>query len=323
MLIVLQDFPDPDAVAAAAALKELARSIEKMSVSVGCSGVVGRAENRVLVRYMDINLLRMKTVDLTQYDLIAMVDTQPATGNNDLPPDVLPHIVIDHHPINRNTRRCEFHDIRKQYGATSTILYEYLIAAGITVTTQLATALVYGIRSDTDELGREISQYDVDAFVALYPSVNHRIMGRIKMAPLPDDYYGMLHGALDAAKRYGSAIVASMGPIVNPDMIGEVADLLLRANECEWALCFGSFDGRLLLSLRTARPDGNAGQLMHKLVWRKGTGGGHGAMAGGQVGVAGLDQPGMRKLEEMLIKRFLKQTGNQGARSANLITVSG
>ena len=323
MLIVLQDFPDPDAIAAAAALKELARVMADLSVSVACSGVVGRSENRALVRYMDINMLRMKKVDTDQFDLIAMVDTQPTTGNNDLSPEILPQIVIDHHPINNTTRRCEFHDIRKHYGATATILYEYLTTAGIPPSTQLATALVYGIRSDTDDLGREISQYDVDAFVDLYPSVNHRIMGRMKMASLPDEYYVMLHTALEAARRYGSSIVADIGVIENPDMIGEVADLLLRGENCEWTLCFGCFEGRLLLSVRTAATDGDAGQVVTKLVAQKGTGGGHGAMAGGQINVDSATQTEMRSLEKMLLTRFLKQTGNEGERCARLVKASG
>jgi len=322
MLIVLQDFPDPDAMASAAALKELARVMAGLQVSVACSGVVGRSENRALVKYMDINLLNLQTVDFRQYDVIAMLDTQPQTGNNALPQDIRPNIVIDHHPIVSNTRKSDYHDIRKQYGATSTMLYEYLKAAGITVSTQLATALVYGIRSDTDDLGREISQNDVAAFVDLYPSVNHRIMGRIQRASLPAEYYGMLHDALVAARKYGRAIAANLGAIENPDMIGEVADLLLRGDDCQWAFCTGSYGGRLLLSVRTENPENNAGHLVRKIVWHKGTGGGHGAMAGGQVVIDGMKQGELQRIERLLLKRFLKNTGNEGERGVKLIKAS-
>ncbi len=322
MLIVMQDFPDPDAVSAAAALKELARVMAAIPVSVACGGAVGRSENKELVRYMDINLLRIRDLDLAQYDLVAMVDTQPKTGNNALSSKVMPDIVIDHHPISRITRRCAYHDIRKHYGATATILYEYLKTAGIPPSTQLATALVYGIRSDTDDLGREISQFDVDAFVDLYPYVNHRIMGRIQVASLPKEYFEMLHYALISARQYGRCVVANLCLIENPDMIGEVADLLLRTEGCDWALCFGYFEGRMLLSLRTSVAESNAGVLMRKIVWRKGTGGGHGAMSGGQIAVDLEDQPATRKLERLVLSRLLKQTGDEGARAERLISSS-
>lgn len=319
MLIVLQDFPDPDAVAAAAALKELSRMAGIMTVSIACGGVVGRSENRALVKYMEINMLRISNLDLAQYDLIAMVDTQPTSGNNALPHDVMPHIVIDHHPVNRNTRKCVFHDIRKHYGSTSTILYEYLRAAAAPVSTQLATALVYGIRSDTDDLGREVSQFDVDAFVALYPLVNHRIMGRIQMASLPVEYFGMLHDAIASARRYGASIISNMGEIRNPDGIGEVADLFLRGENCQWALCTGRYEGRLLLSIRTVDPQRGAGHVMKMIVSRKGTGGGHGAMAGGQVPLENLSQKGIMNLEKTVLNRFLKHTGAAGVKAEKLV----
>ena len=155
MLIVLQDFPDPDAIAAASALKELGRKLGAIQTSLACSGLVGRAENRALVRYLGLNLLKMDKLDAGNFDLVAMVDTQPGTGNNGLPVEHVPDIVIDHHPIRPATRKARFFDIRGRYGSTSTILYEYMEEAGIDIEIPLATALAYGIRSDTsDQIGR-------------------------------------------------------------------------------------------------------------------------------------------------------------------------
>jgi hypothetical protein len=147
-------------------------------------------------------------------------------------------------------------------------------------------------------------------------------MGKIQRADLPDHYYDMLHDALVAARKYGHVIAASLGCIENPDMIGEVADLILRSEECEWALCTGSYGGRLMLSLRTEDPEKNAGHLMRKIVWRKGKGGGHGAMAGGQVIVDGMNQAALQRVDRLLLKRFLKLTGNVGERGVKLIKAS-
>jgi nanoRNase/pAp phosphatase (c-di-AMP/oligoRNAs hydrolase) len=130
LLVVMQDNPDPDSVAAAVAVRRLARSQPNLQCSIANGGTVGRGENRALVKYLGLNLRSCEEVDYGKYDLIATVDTQPGAGNNSLPEAVLPDIVIDHHPIRRQTRMVPFTDIRSGYGATSTIMVEYLIEAG-------------------------------------------------------------------------------------------------------------------------------------------------------------------------------------------------
>jgi len=320
MLIVLQDYPDPDAVASASALKELARNRANTCCSIACGGLVGRAENRALVRYLGVNLLEMAKQDLPVYDRVALVDTQPGTGNNALPGDVVPDIVIDHHPIRPATRKSAFHDIRSRYGAASTILYEYLAEAGIEPPVPLATALLYGIRSDTNDLGRETTQSDIDAFISLYPVANKRMLGRIVMERLPREYFELLVRSLTNARTYGRCVLTALGRIDNPDMIGEVADLLLRDEESTWALAYGVHDGRMLLSLRTSEADADAGKIMHRLVGRKGTGGGHHAMAGGQIPLKTGAAREVARLESTIVERLLRLTGETATRARRLVT---
>jgi nanoRNase/pAp phosphatase (c-di-AMP/oligoRNAs hydrolase) len=315
MLIVMQDFPDPDAIAAAYALKELGRSRFDISTSTACSGLVGRAENLALVRYLKLNPLDLSSIDVSPFDLIAMVDTQPGSGNNSLAPDRLPNIVIDHHPTRPITRRVEFHDIRSRYGATSTILYEYLEQEGIELDMVLATGLAYGIKSDTQELGQKATDADIRAFHALYPLANTRKLGRMEMTQLPRVYFQSLAAALHHARTYGKCIVSRLGELDNPDMLGEAADLLLRNEESDWALCLGSYRGRLLLSLRTSDAQSHAGRLMHRLVGRQGSGGGHSAMAGGQIPLNDRSQKEVAGLETAVVRhllRLLRMSGEKG-----------
>lgn len=322
LLIVLQDFPDPDAVAAAVGLREIANQKCNITCTLACSGVVGRAENRSLVRYLDINLQRVADLDPTRFDAIAMVDTQPGHGNHSLPDTIIPHIVIDHHPMRPLTRRCPFHDIRKRYGATSTMLAEYLQEASIVPDVKLATALVYGIRSDTGELGRESTQDDVDAFLALYPSANKRMLGRIAMARLPRDYFQVLWEALRHARTYDHAVVSKLGSIDNPDMIGEIADLLLRDEESTWAACFGHCGDKMYVSVRTSETNANAGQVMRRIVGRRGSGGGHDTMGGGQIPLRTTRQTDIQALEKTITQRFLKTIGLSTARAHRLVTAA-
>jgi len=169
LLIVLQDNPDPDSIASAVALRRLANSLAAVHCSIAHGGTVGRAENRALVRYLNPNMRFLDEIEFAKFDLTALVDTQPGTGNNSFPDSLIPDVVVDHHPFRRATRCAQFVDIRSSYGATATILLEYLNRAGIRLDVPLATALLYAIRSDTQDLGQEASRADIEAIGLLYP----------------------------------------------------------------------------------------------------------------------------------------------------------
>ncbi len=311
LLIMMQDNPDPDSLAAAMALRRLAKSQANLNVSIACGGTVGRGENRVLVKYLGMNLRPPAEVDYDKYDLVALVDTQPGTGNNSLPATVEPDIVIDHHPIRRLTRTINFTDIRSSYGATSTILVEYLIEAGITPDTPLATALLYGIRSDTQDLGREASRFDIEAIEFLYPFANKRMLGVIQRGKVPRVYYQMLADALRNARVLGPAIITNLGEIDNPDMIAEVADLLLREDETTWTMCTGFWNDKLLISVRTSEESNLAEKAIKHVVARRGTGGGHMTYAGGQIPLLNRTKGGRERLVRDVQRKFVAAIGAQ------------
>ncbi len=309
LLVVVQDSPDPDSLAAAVALRRLAKIQANVQCSIAYGGTVGRGENRALVKYLSLNLRPCAEVDFGKFDLIAMVDTQPGTGNNSLPDTILPDIVIDHHPIRRQTRMVPFTDIRSEYGATSTILVEYLIEAGITPDTPLATALLYGIRSDTQDLGREAGRADVEAIQFLYPFANKRMLSVIQRGKVPRVYYQMLADALRNARVQGSAIFTELGDVDNPDMIAEVADLLLREDETLWTMCTGYWHDKLLISIRTSEESNLAERVIKRMVSRRGTGGGHLTYAGGQIPLTKGTKKERDELESHVLRKFLNAIG--------------
>lgn len=319
LLIIMQDNPDPDCIAAAVALRKLANSLANLQCSIACGGTIGRGENRALVKYLGLNLRACSEVDFSKFDLVATVDTQPGTGNNSLPEAILPQIVVDHHPIRRPTRTVPFTDIRSGYGATSTIFVEYIIEAGITPETPLATALLYGIRSDTQDLGREAARADIEAIEFLYPFANKRMLSIIQRGKVPRVYYQMLADALRNARVQGPAIITELGEIDNPDMIAEVADLLLREDETNWTMCTGSWKDRLLISIRTSEEGNLAETVIRRMVARKGTGGGHLTYAGGQIPLRKGTKAERQELEKHLQQRFLKAIGADNGQSARLV----
>jgi nanoRNase/pAp phosphatase (c-di-AMP/oligoRNAs hydrolase) len=319
LLIVMQDNPDPDSIAAAVALRRFANSVAGLKCSIAHGGTVGRGENRALVQYLNLNLLQCDQIKFEQFDLIAIVDTQPGTGNNSLPQNILPDIVFDHHPFKSVARLCEFHDVRREFGATSTILLEYLLKADLVPDMPLATALLYAIRSDTQDLGREATQADIKAFEYLYPIANKRMLSEIQRGSVPKEYFRMLSVALQNARMCGDSIITHIGQIDNPDMIGEVADLFLREDETHWTMCTGCFEGRLLISIRTSQEQNRADKAIKSIVARRGTGGGHLTYAGGQIPLKSDTESERRNLKKKIERKFLRTIGMSQARCSGLL----
>jgi nanoRNase/pAp phosphatase (c-di-AMP/oligoRNAs hydrolase) len=319
LLIVMQNNPDPDAIAAACALRELAIATAGLNCRFAYGGTIGRAENRELAHYLGFAFYPFDQIKHQKSDLIALVDTQPASGNNPLPEGVQPDIIIDHHPATQASRGVAFTDIREHYGSTSTILWEYLREAKITPEMPIATALLYGIRSDTQDLGREATQVDIDAIESLYPLANKRMLGQIQRGRVPSDYYQVLSTALTNTKQYSHCMICGIGDIGNPDMIGEVADLLLRHEEIDWAMCYGFCNGQILISFRTQDSNLEAGDIARKVVDKIGTGGGHASMAGGQIPLLGAKHS---RLEGLIRRRFLSALRIRTRKGTPLVNIS-
>jgi nanoRNase/pAp phosphatase (c-di-AMP/oligoRNAs hydrolase) len=145
------------------------------------------------------------------------------------------------------------------------------------------------------------------------------MLSTIQAGSVPRDYFRLLAEGLTSARVFGSCIVSCLGELESADMLGEVADLLLRSEESSWALCYGICQGKFWLSLRTSHTAVNAGNVMHRIVGRQGTGGGHNASAGGQIVLREDTWLARRKLEATVIQRFLKLTGEAETRGQRLV----
>jgi len=182
--------------------------------------------------------------------------------------------------------------------------------------------LLYGIRSDTQDLGREAIKADIDAIYYLYPLANKRVLSQIQRGAVNREYFQMLTEAMKNARVYqNGAIITSLGPVNNPDMIGEVADLFLRDDDVTCTMCYGQSSEKILISIRTSDENLDAGRLIHRVVGRKGTGGGHKTYAGGQIPVAGLAKTASAKLEQQISRKFLKALRVAGHPYTRLIQI--
>src|SRR4029079_14362511 len=123
-----------------------------------------------------------------------------------------------------------------------------------------------------------------------FPQANHRLLARIQSSRLPLTYFSNLHDALENLESVESLIVSHLGVVEQPDIVPEIADLLLRMEGKTWSLSTGRFGDRVYLSIRTTNPRADAGMLMRRLWGRRGKGGGHGRTAGGWIDVGKLPE---------------------------------
>lgn len=306
VIIVTHDNPDPDSIAAAVALRHLLVIKTGQNAVLTYGGVIGRSENRSMVEQLEIPMIPISELDLKQFQVVCMVDTQPNTGNNSWPAALPVHFVIDHHRPKSDLSHVCWVDIRENYGASATILYEYLISQGVAINTRLATCLYYAIKSETQDLGREWSKADRDAYLKLLPLANNRILFKIVHPQVSAAYFSAFRQAIDSARIYDSALVFNLHHIDNPDLVAELADFLLRHKGVNYVLGMGWFDGTQILSMRSLDPDAKLGLVIQEMVSGLGTAGGHGMVAGGQIRTMKIDEKAQDELEETLTRRMLK-----------------
>ncbi|HXU02026.1 MAG TPA: DHH family phosphoesterase [Polyangia bacterium] len=283
MLIYMHDNPDPDALAAALGLQRLAEHELHVTATLTYGGIVGRAQNRAMVENLKMPLTPVERIDLAQFDTIALVDSQPETGNNSLPNGHRIDVVIDHHPLRPGSARAAWCDIRPDLGATSTIVFEYLRQRAVPIDVPLATAFFFALRTETRDLGRESTEAERHAYLELVPLVDHNLLYRMTHPKVPRAHFAALDRALRSALVFGDVVAVNLGALGYPDLVAEIADLLLSYEGARFVLCMGQYEESPYLSLRTEADNARAGSVMRHVVGNDGAAGGHGTMAGARL----------------------------------------
>ena len=112
LLAQTHDFPDPDTIASALALGWLLGELRGLEATIGYGGIIGRAENKAMIKQLGIKMKRTSSKDFEKYDLVALLDTQPEVGNHCVPNSFTPDIVFDHHfPRELEGPTPTFHDV--------------------------------------------------------------------------------------------------------------------------------------------------------------------------------------------------------------------
>lgn len=319
ILIMPHNYADPDALATALAIEALFKEKLGLPATISFSGVVGREENKVLCQSLSIEVAAISKINFDDFDFIILVDCQPGTGNNSLPDSIRAHAVIDHHPTDGNLGGIPFVDVRNDVGASSTIAAEYLIESNAQISPELATALVYGIKTDSLNIAFKTKESDIRAYLHLFPLANLSLLNNIENAVLPREYFKTLNKAIEDAGIYENVVVADLNEVNNPGAIGEFADLFLRLIDVKTSLCFGVYDETLMISIRTVDPKLNVGKIMKYAVGERGTAGGHASMAGGQIPL--IKETLKEKMEHIMTvrKKVFSKLSIEGKRKKKII----
>jgi nanoRNase/pAp phosphatase (c-di-AMP/oligoRNAs hydrolase) len=304
LLILTHDFPDPDAIASAFALQHLAQSAFGIEARIAYGGILGRMENRAMVRTLRIRMHRFHPVLLKRHSNVALVDTQPSFKNNPFPGNRKAALVLDQHSSD-TVPEAGFAIVDSECGATCVLVAQALLHTGTDIPARVATALAYGILTDTLDLYRARRPDVAQTYLEVLPHADMRALARIQNPVRPRKFFSVLGRGIRDAVQYRRLVSTHLGSVDTPDRVSQVAEFLLTYRRAQWCFATGRFRGRLHASLRTIRQDAQAGEVLRDVFDKRNQAGGHGAIAGGSCRV-GLDasEEKWAERERLLVERL-------------------
>jgi len=275
--ILIHEDPDPDAIASALALRVVLRRRPATAPIVTLGKETMRPENRRMLELLGLQVTRVTRRELAGFPRLLAADFQPPRLHREHPGLG----VVDHHP-RRPGLAAVLEDIRPEYGAVSTIVTEYLrVDDEARIGRRLASALLYGIKTDTDVLTRGASAADVEAYAFLQARVDRELLYRIEWPSYDAEAARAIGRALAGLRADGSVVVAHLGALdpAHAHIIADVADFCLEVEGACWVAVGAVIEDELNLAIRHIGDGPGAGELARAIAAGVGSGGGHPAMA--------------------------------------------
>ena len=301
---------DPDAIASAMAVKRLLwRRVA--GVTISNINVIKRPDNITMIRLLGVNLVPVKDIVKESFSRFVMVDSQPE--HNELFSRFTIDVIIDHHP--ETVVHASFLDIRSKYGATASIMTEYLRAAKIQPSTRLAAGLFYAIKTDTNNFVRKTTIEDIRAFQFLYRHANLNIVNKIERSELRLDFLKYFKVALENKRVRKGRLFSHFGPVVNPDVCVIMADFFIKISSVDWSIVSGLYGQNLIVIFRNDGFRKDAGKVAKKSFGELGSAGGHKSAARAEIPLEALkkeiDYENDKKLLKWIIHRVEKRAGKK------------
>ncbi len=277
--ILVHDNPDPDSIASALALRQIAASVDTEAAII-YHGEISRQENRAFVNLLDIDLIHVDSINPGEYDMLALVDTGVPGANNPLTSLDNVGIIIDHH--GESEQSVLYTDIR-DVGSTATILTNYLEELDIDIDKRLATALLYGIRIDTQDYKVNVTPADLAAATELMQLSDRELLNLIESPTMSMETLDIIGEAIHNKHITGSYLLSSVGFIHNVDALAQAADYLLNLEGVTVVAVFGMDDEKIHISARSKDVRVNIGTVMNQAFSDIGSAGGHANAGAAQI----------------------------------------
>ncbi|MGK7918855.1 MAG: bifunctional oligoribonuclease/PAP phosphatase NrnA [Trichodesmium sp.] len=250
-LIILQDFPDPDALSGAWAYTLIAEQYN-IQCDIVYAGTVSHQENITLIKLTNLPIKKwtLETAqkkDLSIYQGCVFIDNQGTTSQlTSLVLKTIPvKVIIDHHSLQDNLKS-EFVDIRPSAKATATILTQYIQAgllefdSNIPEHIKCATALMHGIRSDTNHL-RQATDEDFLAAAFLSRFYDASLLDAVLQSSRSQRVMDIIERALSHRYTNNNFSISGVGYLraLDRDAIPQAADFLLTEENVHTAVVYG------------------------------------------------------------------------------------
>ncbi len=318
LTIFLQDNPDPDAIASGLTLKHISKFYDVES-NIYYGGDISHQKNKTLINLLNIDLIKAKTKEevmqiVRSAGKIALIEASIPSKNNVLPEEgVIPNLIFDHHQTDMSSVKGDFIDIQPKIGATSTIMTKYIRQLNIKPTSQLATALLYGIRTDTNGFTRNTTSDDLSAASYLSPLVDVSILDQLESPPMSLETLDIIGRAIRNREIRGSYLASFVEFINERDALPQAAEMMLQLEGVNTVLIFGINDDKVQLSARSRDTRVNLGLLLQS-AFGKLNSGGHATMAAGTINLGILgdanDRTSLLKVtSDAVRKKFFSAVG--------------
>lgn len=251
-IVVIQDFPDPDALSSAWAYQLIAANYN-ISCDIVYGGTLSHQENIALVRLTALPAKRylnttLQEQDLSVYQGCVLVDSQ---GTNSQLYSVVKQaqipliVVIDHHS-KQGKLDAEFIDLRPQTRATATILTQYIQSGMLEFDSsnenhvQCATALMHGLRSDTNRL-MQAKEEDFIAAAYLSRFYDSQLLNAVLQSARSRRVMNVIEQALRNRKITKNFSISGVGYLRydDRDAIPQAADFLVTEEDIHTAVVYG------------------------------------------------------------------------------------
>lgn len=318
LTIFLQDNPDPDAIASGLTLKHISKFYDVES-NIYYGGDISHQKNKTLINLLNIDLIKAKTKEevmqiVRSAGKIALIEASIPSKNNILPEEgVIPNLIFDHHQVDMSSVKGDFIDIQPKIGATSTIMTKYIRQLNIKPTSQLATALLYGIRTDTNGFTRNTTSDDLSAASYLSPLVDVSILNQLESPPMSLETLDIIGRAIRNREIRGSYLASFVEFINERDALPQAAEMMLQLEGVNTVLIFGINEDKVQLSARSRDTRVNLGLLLQS-AFGKLNSGGHATMAAGTINLGILgdanDRTSLLKVtSDAVRKKFFSAVG--------------